>query len=64
VPKDVGDVVNYVHAMNYGLERLDKLPLSLRLIREIHAELLRRTRGSTREPGEFRRTQTWIGPSG
>jgi Fic family protein len=64
VPKDVGEVVNYVRAMNYGLERLDKLPLSLRLIREIHAELLRDTRGSNREPGEFRRTQNWIGPAG
>jgi Fic family protein len=63
-PKDVGEVVNYVHAMNFGLARLDKLPLSLRLIREIHAELLRGTRGSNREPGEFRRTQNWIGPAG
>jgi Fic family protein len=63
-PKDVGEVVNYVRAMNYGLVRLDKLPLSLRLIREIHAELLRGARGSNREPGEFRRTQNWIGPAG
>jgi Fic family protein len=64
LPKDVGEVVNYVRAMNYGLERLDRLPLSLRLICEIHAELLRGTRGSNREPGEFRRTQNWIGPAG
>ncbi len=64
VPKDASEVVNYVHAMNFGLERLDKLPLSLRLIREIHAELLCGTRGSNREPGEFRRTQNWIGPAG
>jgi len=64
VPKDVGEVVNYVRAMNYGLDRLDKLPLSLRLIREIHAELLRGARGGNREPGEFRRTQNWIGPTG
>jgi Fic family protein len=63
-PKDVGEVVNYVRAMNYGLERLDKLPLSLRLIREIHSELLRDVRGSNREPGEFRRSQNWIGPAG
>ena len=40
LPDDVGEVVNYVKAMNYGLERLAELPLSLRLIREIHAELL------------------------
>jgi Fic family protein len=64
IPKDVGEVVNYVRAMNYGLDRLEKLPLSLRLIREIHAELLRSLRGSNREPGEFRRTQNWIGPAG
>lgn len=64
VPKDVAEVVNYVRAMNYGLDRLDKLPLSLRLIREIHAELLRGARGGNREPGEFRRTQNWIGPAG
>ncbi|MBZ5497667.1 MAG: Fic family protein [Acidobacteriia bacterium] len=64
VPKDVSDVVNYVRAMNHGLDRLDKLPLSLRLIREIHAELLRGARGSTRQPGEFRKTQNWIGPAG
>jgi len=63
-PKDVSEVVNYVRAMNYGLERLDKLPLSLRLIREIHAELLRGARGGSRQPGEFRKTQNWIGPAG
>src|SRR4051794_27756338 len=61
---DVEDVVNYVHAMNYGLERLDELPLSLRLIREIHGELLRGGRGAKATPGEFRKTQNWIGPAG
>src|SRR5688572_31755607 len=45
LPKDVGEVVNYVRAMNYGIKRLDELPLSLRLIREIHAELLEGARG-------------------
>jgi Fic family protein len=50
----VVEVVNYVRAMNLGLERLASLPLSLRLLREIHAELLRGTRGSERTPGEFR----------
>jgi Fic family protein len=61
---DVGDIVNYVAAMNYGLSRLKELPLSLRLIREIHAELLRGGRGSHATPGEFRRTQNWIGAKG
>lgn len=62
VPQDVEEVVSYVRAMNYGLERLSTLPLSLRLVREIHAELLRGTRGADRLPGEFRRSQNWIGP--
>jgi Fic family protein len=60
----VGEVVNYIRAMNYGLERLATLPLSLRLIREIHAELLRDGRGSQRQPGEFRTSQNWIGSGG
>ncbi len=62
-PKDVEEVFNYVRAMNYGLGRLSSLPLSLRLIREIHAELLRDVRGAERSPGEFRRSQNWIGPA-
>lgn len=61
---DVGDIVNYVAAMRYGLARLDQLPLSLRLIREIHAELLRDGRGGRATPGEFRVSQNWIGPAG
>jgi Fic family protein len=61
---DVGEIVNYVRAMSYGLQRLHDLPLSLRLIREIHAELLRHGRGAHATPGEFRRTQNWIGPPG
>lgn len=62
-PMDVGEVVNYVGAMNYGLARLSELPLSLNLIREIHRELMRGVRGENRDPGEFRRTQNWIGPA-
>jgi Fic family protein len=62
LPRDVEEVVNYVRAMNYGLARLKELPLSLRLIREIHAELLKGVRGAHRTPGEFRRSQNWIGP--
>jgi Fic family protein len=61
---DVGDIVNYIAAMNHGLSRIDELPLSLRLIREIHAELLRDGRGSYATPGEFRTSQNWIGPIG
>ena len=64
VPDDVEEIVNYVSAMHYGLQRLGVLPLSLRLIREIHKELLRGGRGAHAMPGEFRRTQNWIGPSG
>lgn len=62
-PPDVEEVVNYVSAMNYGIQRLkDGFPLSLRLIREIHERLLHNVRGSSRTPGEFRTTQNWIGP--
>lgn len=63
-PQDVDEVVNYVRAMNYGLQRLPELPISVRLIREIHAELLRGVRGSHLTPGEVRSSQNWIGPAG
>jgi len=63
-PRDLAEVVNYVKAMNHGLARLAELPLSLRLIREIHGRLLEGVRGSERTPGEFRRSQNWIGPAG
>ena len=56
---DVREVSNYVDAMMYGLERLETLPLSLRLIREMHERLLQGARGSTKNPGEFRRSQNW-----
>ena len=60
---DVTEVSNYVRAMEHGLRRLheDSFPLCNRLIREIHAELLSRGRGSNKTPGEFRRSQVWIG---
>jgi Fic family protein len=61
---DVVEVSNYVSALEHGLTRLRKdFPLSNRLLREIHAELLARGRGSDKDPGEFRRTQNWIGGS-
>lgn len=58
---DIREVSNYVDAMMYGLERLRDLPLSLRLIREMHGRLLQSGRGGTKSPGEFRRSQNWIG---
>jgi Fic family protein len=59
---DVTEVSNYVAALDHGLTRLrDGFPLSNRLIREIHAVLLSRGRGSGKDPGEFRRSQNWIG---
>ncbi len=61
---DVGDIVGYIRAMNHGAMRLGTLPLSLRLIREIHAELLRDGRGGLATTGEFRATQNWIGSAG
>jgi Fic family protein len=61
---DVEEVVNYVAAMNYGLNRLKELPLSLRLIREIHEKLLTGVRGGDKNPGEFRSSQNWVGPPG
>ena len=60
----VKEVVNYVNAMYWGLNNLDRLPLSLRLIRNIHKMLLQNVRGSSKNPGEFRRSQNWIGPMG
>lgn len=63
-PRDVDEVINYVQAMKYGLDRLKELPVSIRLIKEIHERLLHRVRGAQREPGELRRSQNWIGPAG
>lgn len=60
-PDDINEVSNYVDAMNYGLERLQELPLSLRLIKEIHARLMAGIRGGHKSPGEFRTSQNWIG---
>ncbi|QXP90255.1 Fic family protein [Methylococcus capsulatus] len=63
-PRDVNEVANYVHAMNHGLKRLSELPVSVRLIREIHAKLMHGVRGSRLTPGELRTSQNWIGPAG
>ena len=61
---DLREVGNYVTALEYGLHRLDTLPVSLRLVREIHERLMKGVRGNVATPGEFRRTQNWIGPYG
>lgn len=58
---DIREVSNYVDAMMYGLETLKTLPLSLRLLRQMHERLLQSGRGQTKNPGEFRRSQNWIG---
>ncbi|MDP3961641.1 MAG: Fic family protein [Pseudorhodobacter sp.] len=63
-PNDTEEILNYVRAMNHGLQRLGELPLSGRLIREIHELLMRGVRGQYATPGEFRTTQNWIGPQG
>lgn len=60
-PSDVDEIKNYIEAMNYGLSRLKTLPLSWRLVKEIHQKLLKGVRGEHKTPGEFRKTQNWIG---
>ena len=64
VADDAFEVVNYVRAMNMGLERLQELPISIRLIREIHHELMTGARGQHLTPGQLRQSQNWIGPAG
>lgn len=63
-PQDIEEVVNYVNALNYGLQRLETLPLSLRLMREIHERLMAGVRGGEKHAGEFRTSQNWIGHAG
>lgn len=63
-PSDVREVLNYIDALRYGLDRLADLPVSIRLIREIHERLLTGVRGSRLTPGELRKSQNWIGPGG
>lgn len=61
---DVQEVQNYVRALEHGIGRLGELPISQRLLREMHAILMEGVRGAQRDPGEFRRVQNWIGPPG
>jgi Fic family protein len=64
VDADVKEVRQYVEALEYGIERMRELPISLRLVGEIHERLMRGVRGGNATPGEFRRSQNWIGPPG
>jgi Fic family protein len=63
-PADIGEVRNYIAALNHGLALLPDLPVSVRLIREVHRVLLSDVRGSERQPGEIRTSQNWIGFAG
>ncbi len=63
-PDDLREVGNYVTALDYGIKRLKTLPLSLRLVRELHKKLMEDVRGNHATPGQFRKTQNWIGPAG
>ena len=63
-PDDLREVANYVKALEQGVKRLKTLPLSLRLLRELHATLMAGLRGGRATPGGFRRSQNWIGPPG
>lgn len=64
IPKDVSEVSNYVGAMNLGLQLLDELPVSVRLIKEVHQRLLENVRGQEQDPGHLRTSQNWVGPAG
>ena len=63
-PKDIQEIFNYIDAMYYGLRKLEKMPLCLQLIKDIHGKLLEGVRGSDLTPGEFRKRQNWIGAPG
>lgn len=62
--RDVSDVINYIKATEYSIERLNTLPLCNRLIKEAHAVLMQNVRGQDKNPGEFRHSQNWIGGQG
>lgn len=61
---DLEEVVNYVRALNYGMQRLERLPLSIRFMKEVHRELMTGARGQNKAPGEFRKSQNWLGSPG
>jgi Fic family protein len=61
---DVSEVINYIKALDFGIQRLDEIPMSLKLIKELHAIILQKTRGANKTPGEFKKSQNWIGSAG
>ena len=61
IHKDVDEILNYISTLNFGIYRSQQLPLSLRLIKEMHKELLQGVRGETKSPGDFRTSQNWVG---
>ena len=61
IHKDVDEILNYIRTLNFGVYRSQQLPLSLRLIKEMHQELLKGVRGETKSPGDFRTSQNWVG---
>ncbi|MDV7399818.1 Fic/DOC family N-terminal domain-containing protein, partial [Arthrospira platensis SPKY1] len=63
-PDDLREVSNYVVALEHGLRRLEEIPISLRLVKEMHFHLMSGVRGDHAIPGEFRRSQNWIGTPG
>jgi len=63
-PEDLREVANYVVALEHGIKRLKRMPMSLRLVKEIHARLMQGVRGDVATPGKFRRSRNWIGPPG
>src|SRR5690606_3021285 len=62
--QNVAEVINYIKASQYAVNRLNELPICNRLLRETHAILLSGLRGNDKSPGEFRISQNWIGPAG
>lgn len=61
---DAGEVIGYVRALKLGVERMKQIPISGRLLKEVHAEFMKGVRGQDKSPGEFRKSQNWIGPAG
>ena len=62
--KETDKIVNYVHSLNYGIELMNELPISIRYLKELHKVLLKGARGENKDPGELRHSQNWIGPQG
>ena len=62
--RETEEIVNYVHSLNYGIDLMKRLPISIRYLKEIHKELLKGVRGEQKNPGELRHSQNWIGPKG